>query len=267
MPTTKSFPHRRVWGSLNREMSHEQIPAGQKEGRNAIRFWSFSTLLMAMFVAGFAAQQYIIVYKGKPYETYLALNAYGMKSWYLWELLTFQGLHSNGIHLLVNLIGLWFLGRAVESKLGWKTFLAVYLGAGLVGGLLQGSLAMVANFVPPSLDAVAKYLLDQFGNPTAGSSAGLCGVLAVLCRLQPDAPFRFGVTLPLKGRHLLWGVGGILAFFAVVPFGTSQPNDLESQSMWLAIWWAPISLAHAAHVGGLFAGVWFVKLGLHQKLG
>jgi membrane associated rhomboid family serine protease len=193
-------------------------------------------------VAAFALQQYVIVYKGKNYETYLALQAYGMKSWHVWQLFTFQCMSSNVIHLLGNLALLWFLGRRLERGMGWKKFLLLLIGTGLAGGVLQGTLALVASFLPQAL--------EQFWNPAAGSSAGLFGALAVYCLLQANPRFRL----------LLWVALGVSAIAAAIPFGQIPPSDPE-QSIWKAIWWAPMNLAHAAHVGGMLAGMWFVKRG------
>lgn len=232
-------------------MNSTQTPAGKEPARTAARFWSFSVLLMLALAIGFALQQYVIVYKGKPYETYFALSAYGMKSWYVWELFTFQGMQSNVVHLLVNLAGLWFLGRTLEAALGWKRFLILWIGAGLAGGVAQGALAWAANFLPDAL--------DQFRNPAAGASAGLCGVLAVVCRMQPEANFRFGVSLPVPNRHVLWVALLVCAIAAAIPFGPTQASDAEE--MWKAIWWAPMNLAHAGHLGGLLGGMLFFKWG------
>ncbi|HTM22248.1 MAG TPA: rhomboid family intramembrane serine protease [Kofleriaceae bacterium] len=52
-----------------------------------------------------------------------------------WRLPTSMFLHVGIFHLLLNMYGLWVLGRLVEQMLGPVRFLAVYLTAGLVGAL------------------------------------------------------------------------------------------------------------------------------------
>ena len=54
---------------------------------------SFSVLLMAALVACFMVEEIVVVRMEKPYDTYLALSGYGMKSGHLWELVTYQFMH------------------------------------------------------------------------------------------------------------------------------------------------------------------------------
>ena len=52
------------------------------------------------------------------------------------EWLAYNFLHFGPIHLIGNMFFLWAFGIVVEGKLGWWKFLAVYLGIGILGGLL-----------------------------------------------------------------------------------------------------------------------------------
>jgi rhomboid protease GluP len=74
-----------------------------------------------------------------------------------WRLPTSIFLHVGLLHLLINMYGLWILGRLVEQMFGSVRFFAVYMTAGLAG-------------------AVASYL---FGGPglSAGASGAVFGVL------------------------------------------------------------------------------------------
>ena len=204
-------------------------------------FWSASTFLMMGLVVCFAIQQIVIVYHEKPYDAYLALSGYGMKSGHLWELFTYQFFHSGPVHLLINLVGLWFLGRPVEACLGSRRFLLLYLGASLTGAILQGTVALAGFLLPESLESVAAFLRDRFGGPVVGSSVGLCGVFAVFCRLNREKRIRLFFLLPIRPEPLLWVALGIAVLFLIIP---SDPY-----------------LAHLAHLGGLLAGMAFIKLG------
>jgi len=50
-----------------------------------------------------------------------------------WRLLTSQFVHIEVMHLLFNMLGLWFLGKRLEKLCGSWMFLALYLTSGLVG--------------------------------------------------------------------------------------------------------------------------------------
>ena len=65
------------------------------------------------------------------------------------QFVTYGFVHDpNGInHILFNMIGLFFFGRAVEQRLGNAEFLRFYLVAMLVGGII-GSLAFRLEGIP-----------------------------------------------------------------------------------------------------------------------
>jgi membrane associated rhomboid family serine protease len=176
-----------------------------------------------------------------------------VKSGHFWELFTCQFFHTNRslalglIHLLVNLAGLWFLGRTVEAQLGRTRFSLLYFGAGLAGALAQGGLALTGFLLPESLGTVADFLVARFGE-SVGSSIGLCGVFAVFCLWKRDTSFSLLFLIPIQGRHLLWVALAISALLIVIP---SDPN-----------------LAHLGHFVGLLAGtVFFTKAGDPLKVG
>src|SRR5262245_47701431 len=137
-----------------------------RDGANRLPL-SMTALLMILIVAAFALQEINRAYfQPAPAgrltiaEWYLALSSDGLKHGYLWQLVTFQFLHAGVMHLLFNLLGLWFLGRFVENCVGGKNFLKVYLASGIAGGLLQATLGLLFPF--------------RFGVPVMGASAGVC---------------------------------------------------------------------------------------------
>src|SRR5919201_750942 len=56
-----------------------------------------------------------------------------------WRLITSGFLHFGAIHVLVNMLALWLLGRDLEVVLGRGRFVAVYMLA-LLGGSVAGLL-------------------------------------------------------------------------------------------------------------------------------
>jgi membrane associated rhomboid family serine protease len=217
-----------------------QTIEGQSQ-RAPAPFWCLSTLLMAGLAACYGLQYFITVRQEKPYDIYLALSDYGMKSWQLWQLFTCHFLHDGLVHLGVNLLALWFLARSVEGCLGTWKFLKLYAGAALFGALLQGFVALAGVLLPESLNSISLFIHDRYGGPAAGSSIGLCGVLAAFCLMKPETKIKFLFVVPIAPHLLLWLVLGVAACFVVIP---SDPG-----------------LAHLAHLGGLLAGIALFKLG------
>lgn len=54
-----------------------------------------------------------------------------------WRLFTSMFLHINLMHIAMNMLALWSLGRVLEPKLGASYFIAIYILSGLVGSLLS----------------------------------------------------------------------------------------------------------------------------------
>lgn len=186
--------------------------------------------LMIVLTVVFALQAINEVYLKTPAELWLGLTPVGLAKGFLWQLFTFQFLHFGLLHLVFNLLGLWFFGRWTEEVLGRSRFALVYFGGGAIGGLLQGILMMLFP--------------AHFGSILFGASAGCYALLAVFACLESQAEVRLYFVLPINAKVLLWILGGISLFFTLVP--------------------ADRGVAHAAHLGGLLAGVGFVRLGWHH---
>jgi membrane associated rhomboid family serine protease len=184
---------------------------------------------MGVLVVVFALQCINAVYLQTPAELWLALTTEGLKHGFVWQLVTFQFLHGGLLHLGGNLLGLWFFGRFVEHVVG-RRFLLAYLGCGVAGGLLQGILMIVFP--------------AHYGGMLYGASAGVSGMFAIFARLESHSEVRLNFILPIRAGTLLWVYTGIAAFFTLVP-----SHD---------------RVAHAAHLGGILAGLAFVRLGWHR---
>nr|MBA2538821.1 rhomboid family intramembrane serine protease [Deltaproteobacteria bacterium] len=74
-----------------------------------------------------------------------------------WRLISCVFVHVGPVHLIVNAIGVYFLGKVLEEIFGTSRTIAIYLGAGLAG-------------------AVASYLASPIG-VSAGASGAIFGVL------------------------------------------------------------------------------------------
>jgi len=109
-----------------------------------------------------------------------------------WTLLTYMFLHAGFGHLLFNMLGLYFFGPRVESRLGGRRFLGLYLTSGLVGALL--------SLATPYARIV-------------GASGAVFGVMLGFARYWPREPIYLWGVFPVEARVLvvvttvlaLWG--------------------------------------------------------------
>ncbi len=170
------------------------------------------------------------------YELMLALSRTGLEHGRIYQLITFQFLHGGVLHLLGNMIGLYFFGRAVEAMLGSRGMLKLYLASGTIGGLLQVAL----GFAFPSL----------FGAGVVGASAGVFGLIAAFSIHAPDDPitlllfFVLPVTFPAK---VLLICEGLISLLGVIgPLVGVVIFDAD--------------VAHAAHLGGMLTGIVWIRV-------
>lgn len=188
--------------------------------------WNASVILMVTLVVCFALQQIVKVYTDWPLGQYLALSTRGLESGFVWQLITFQFLHGSLLHLLGNLLVIYFFGRFVEARLGSKKFLIVYLLCGVAGGLLQ----MALGWILPNTYGLL---------PVLGASAGVSALIAIFALMEPEAQILIWFVLPLKAKHLLWFELAVAAFFTIVP---TDPG-----------------IAHAAHLGGILTAIGYMR--------
>lgn len=159
---------------------------------------------------------------------YFALSVEGLKHGFVWQFLTYQFMHAGLWHLVFNCWAIYVFGRAIEETLGWKKFLILYLSSGVVGGICQ---VLVALLWP-----------DLFGGPVVGASAGGFGLIAAFAVLFPE-------------RELM-----LLLFFILPIRLSAKMLLLLSAVLALAGIVFPINhVANAAHLGGMLAGVIFIR--------
>jgi membrane associated rhomboid family serine protease len=151
--------------------------------------------------------------------SWFGLSEAGLRQGLLWQPLTHMFLHGNLFHLLVNVIALWFAGRAVELWLGPARLLGVFFAGGIVGGILQ-----VVSFP---------------GGFLIGASGGVSAVLLAFSMLEPEmritALLFFVVPVNLKAKFLGYGV---ILVSLVLPLLGLDPK-----------------VGHFAHLGGALVGM------------
>ena len=161
-------------------------------------------------------------------QKYFELSLDGLRSGYVWQLLTFQFMHAGWLHLIFNSLAIFFFGRSVETVLGRGRFLAVYFSSGVVGGVMQ---MLFALLVPKYFDA-----------PVVGASAGAYGLVATFAVINWTEQFTlllfYFIPLKVQGKTLFWGS------LVLVLIGMA---DLSS------------GVANAAHLGGILTGYFYVR--------
>jgi membrane associated rhomboid family serine protease len=217
------------------------------EDRNYMRRPTFgpqrsaTVVLVVAIIVAFIVQKYLETSSSFDVRSYLYLSLDGLKHGYIWQLISFQFLHANLMHLAGNCLVIFFLGRAVEDALGRKRFLILYFASGIVGGLCQTLAGVFANVI-----GLNEYAYS-FGGQVVGASAGGFGITAAFALLFPDQVLMFFMIIPMRAKYLLW------LSIAIAGWGVVFPDRSPFG----------VHVADAAHLGGILAGVIFVKYAVH----
>ncbi len=143
--------------------------------------------------------------------------------WAFWTYLTFQFLHGGVWHILLNMLGVYFLGTTLENMWGSKPFLRFYLGCGAAAGLLYVIIGAITQTNPAAI--------------LIGASGGVFGLLLACAVYCPQFRLVFFVfPVPIRPA-------------AVVIFGLMLISVLNA-----AVNGAIDSvMSNVAHLGGAFA--------------
>ena len=132
-----------------------------------------------------------------------------------WRLLTAAFLHYGPIHLGLNMLALWWIGRPLEAYLGSVRFLLLYLVSGLAGS--AGALIASPNGITVGASGAifgilgAAIVLERQGTYVLGGSA--------LPLLIVNLAFTFAVPGISIGGHLGGAIGGALSILVLSRFG------------------------------------------------
>jgi membrane associated rhomboid family serine protease len=207
-------------------------------------------ILLALNAAVFVFQYYALprlapeYWVSERFEETFALSVEGLKAGHLWQLITYQFMHGSLLHILANSWAIYMFGQVVETSLGRGRMLLVYLLSGVAGGLLQ----ILGMLVWPWL----------FGDsPLIGASAAAYGLIAAFVTLFPSQRLLlllfFFIPISMRARTLLrltiwFSLAGIL-----YPF---LQQDVHRYLLFpRLIDMLFVGIGHAAHLGGIAAGV------------
>jgi membrane associated rhomboid family serine protease len=152
---------------------------------------------------------------------YLALSDRGVHAAYGWQFFTAAFLHDGPWHLIGNMLILYLLGRDVESIIGQRQFLFLYLT-----GIAAGELGHL--FLMPETSMLF------------AASGGVAAVIVAYATILPELELTSTILLLLpvrfKAKYLAYGA------FAIALWGVTLDRNG--------------AIAHSAYLGGMVAG-WF----------
>lgn len=145
-----------------------------------------------------------------------------------WSIFTYMFLHDGLLHIIFNMLWLYWIGQLLQQFLGnIKTYQAYVLG-GIAGGLLY----MLAYNVFPAFSGSVNTAF------ALGASAGVLSVVVATATLLPD----YQIMLFIFGAVRLKYLALVSVIFDIISIPTGNAGG------------------HIAHLGGALFGFLFIKL-------
>ncbi|MBU1694142.1 MAG: rhomboid family intramembrane serine protease [Verrucomicrobia bacterium] len=166
-------------------------------------------------------------FTGGAFTRAFALSWLSLRRGLLWTPLTYLFLHGSVMHVLLNMLILFFLGPETERFLGARKFVLLYLVSGVLGGI--GWVLIERSPLVPCIGA-------------SGAVFGVLGAFAALFPEQPVTVLVFFILPVTLKAWLLAVILGVVELMYLISPGTGN-------------------VAYAAHLAGGLAG-YFYALGL-----
>jgi membrane associated rhomboid family serine protease len=185
--------------------------------------------ILILNVAVFLLDMLLFNYTGRRLLSNLfALPAVWWRSLSVGQLFTYMFVHGGTTHLLMNMLGIFFIGPIVEQTLGSYRFFILYYASGILGGLGWSLIAPEYAYC-------------------VGASGALMGVLGAFGALYPNAKLLLWFVIPIKA----WVLVAILAIWEL------------HETIWEPVFGG---IANAAHLMGGIAGFCYAMSLKHPHL-
>lgn len=152
-----------------------------------------------------------------------------MESLFLWQFVTYMFLHSlNPMHVLFNMLSLWFFGSELEMRWGTKQFITYYIVTGAGAAILYilgvAVYGIIMGHEPP-----------VYRQPVIGASGSVFAILLAYGILFGDRQIYMFGAFPMPAKYFVM----IIGLIEVVSLTTSGFSS---------------GVANLAHLGGLLSG-------------
>jgi membrane associated rhomboid family serine protease len=148
----------------------------------------------------------------------------------VWRLITYAFLHSTGnpLHIIFNMLFLWWFGNEIEEMYGSREFLAYYLTAAVTGALAYAAWELGTKWGVAT--TATDPALEHFIRPVIGASGAVTAVLVLYACHFPHRTIFLFYLLPIP----IW-------LFVVLEVGMDAFGLLSGNSGVVAV---------AVHLGG-----------------
>lgn len=132
--------------------------------------------------------------------TILLVRVLGLIPYYIihygcvWQFATYMFVHVQVMHLLFNMLVLWFFAPDLENRWGTRRFWKFYLTTGVGAGVLHFLVTMTIFYTSGRL---------YEAGPLIGASGALYGVMLAFAAYNPEAVILVYGVFPMKAKYLV----------------------------------------------------------------
>ena len=152
----------------------------------------------------------------------------------IWRFFTYMFLHADGMHLLFNMMALWFFGPRLEMRWGTRGFLKFYFLCGVGAAVVHSAFTLLFGTRTLYNGEVVRGVEFMIG-----ASGAIYGVLLAYALNWPDDTVLLYFVIPMRIKYMVL-LFGILEFIGSVGRAGS-----------------PIS--HITHLGGLLTAFFYLR--------
>lgn len=188
---------------------------------------------VVLFFTDFLFRNLNVHFGGLKLDDILGLVPYRVKTdYWVWQFLTYMFMHGSPLHLLLNMLILWYFGAEIEMRLGEKGFTTYFFLCGIGAG--------VFNFLVNLLLVDAEVLTPaRLGVPIIGSSGAIYGILVAYAIFFPTRIFLVFFVFPMQAKYFVM----VMAALELMLSMEASPQD---------------NVAHLAHLGGMGVGALYM---------
>ena len=216
-----------------------------QEIKDSFKFGSVLTKLIYVNIGVFLFIKFVqlfIVLSGKPptdigqFLQYLMVPSHPLVLLLKpWTVFTYMFTHNDFLHILFNILYIYWFGRIFMNIIGERLLLRVYL----LGGLSGAALYILSYNIIPTLSNIYGY------SEMLGASASAMAILFTVARNQPDYKINLLFIGEVKLKYVAL-VAIILDFISI--------SNMSNTG------------GHIAHIGGAIFGLIFGKMVLDGKV-
>lgn len=168
--------------------------------------------------------------------------------WKPWTLLTYCFTHYSFLHLLFNMLTLFWFGTLVQEFIGSRKLMNIYIIGGIFSGLIYIAIYNLLSLTPQ---------VNNINSTVLGASAAVCAVMFAAVTLLPEYEFYFFGLFLIKIKYIAWfflllsfivpssgisHLGGALAGYSYIYLlrkGVDLGSPIETIGDWWSSLWRP----------------------------